>query len=112
MSERKAMIDKADPAISVSAQNKLLGISRSGLYYLPCGEREENLAILRLLDEQYMKTPFYRKQAFTEFRLNRRNISAFATINSIRIAIIEPCAALCKFLSPALLKIALGVGGV
>lgn len=59
MSERKAMIDKADSAISVSAQGKLLGISRSGLYYRPCGEREENLAILRLLDEQYMKTPFY-----------------------------------------------------
>lgn len=59
MSERKAMIDKTNPDISVSAQSRLLRISRSGLYYRPCGEGEENLAIQRLLDEQYLKTPFY-----------------------------------------------------
>lgn len=78
VSERKAMIDKEDPAISLSAQSKLLGISRSGLYYRPCGEREENLAILRLLDEQYLKTPFYGTRrvmawlATQGYRVNRK----------------------------------------
>ena len=37
----------------------LLSIHRSGLYYTPCPESEENLAIMRLLDEQYFNTPFY-----------------------------------------------------
>lgn len=59
MRERRAMIDKTHRSLSVSAQSRLLSISRSGLYYRPSTEREENLLILRLLDEQYMRTPFY-----------------------------------------------------
>jgi len=53
------MIDKTARTLSVSAQSRLLCISRSGLYYRPSGEPEENLLILRMLDEQYMKTPFF-----------------------------------------------------
>jgi putative transposase len=37
----------------------LVGVPRSSWYYEPCGEREENLLIMRLIDEQYTKTPFY-----------------------------------------------------
>lgn len=53
------MIDKAHPNFSVSRQCNLLGLHRSGLYYKPCPESEENLEILRKLDEQYLKTPFF-----------------------------------------------------
>src|SRR5215469_9897304 len=35
------------------------GISRAGLYYTPVPESEENLKLMRLLDEQYTRTPFY-----------------------------------------------------
>jgi putative transposase len=45
--------------ISVRRQCQLLGLSRSGLYYQPGGESPENLALMRLLDEQYTRTPFY-----------------------------------------------------
>jgi putative transposase len=34
-------------------------MSRSGLYYEPREETEENLELIRLLDEQYTRTPFY-----------------------------------------------------
>ena len=34
-------------------------MARSGLYYRPVKERDENLALLRLLDEQYTRTPYY-----------------------------------------------------
>jgi putative transposase len=40
-------------------QCQMLGLHRSGIYYLPTAENEENLQIMRLLDEQYFKTPFY-----------------------------------------------------
>ena len=50
---------KPDSNISLRKQCKLLSISRSGIYYKPCIESEENLAIMRLLDEQYYLTPFY-----------------------------------------------------
>lgn len=45
--------------ISISRQCALVGIHRSGLYYKPAPESEENLRIMRMLDEQYFKTPFY-----------------------------------------------------
>jgi putative transposase len=40
-------------------QCELLGLSRATLYYEPRGETVENLRLMRLLDEQYTRTPFY-----------------------------------------------------
>ena len=57
--ERKKMVESNHEALSVSKQLNLLSIPSSSFYYVPKGESEENLAILRLLDEQYFKTPFY-----------------------------------------------------
>lgn len=51
------MIER-DIDISVSRQCELLLIHRSGLYYKPVAELEENLLLMRLMDEQYLKTPF------------------------------------------------------
>lgn len=59
ISERLAMIDKSNNELSIKGQCELLGISRSSFYYKPLPESEENLAIMRYLDEQYMETPFY-----------------------------------------------------
>ena len=59
MKERREMIDKKHRSLSVAEQCRLLGLHRSGLYYTPSSESEENLTIMRLLDEQYFKTPFY-----------------------------------------------------
>ena len=53
------MIDREHRGLSIRRQCGLLGIHRSGLYYHPCGESEENLLLLRLLDAQYFRTPFY-----------------------------------------------------
>lgn len=53
--------------ISMNRQCRLLGIHRSGLYYKPRPEREENLLIMRMLDEQYFKTPFYGCPKLTEW---------------------------------------------
>jgi putative transposase len=37
----------------------LLGLNRSTYYYKPAGESEFNLHLMRLIDEQYLRTPFY-----------------------------------------------------
>jgi putative transposase len=34
-------------------------VNRSGLYYQPCGESAENLKLMRLIDEEYTRRPFY-----------------------------------------------------
>jgi putative transposase len=43
--------------ISVRSQCKLLGINRSNMYYKPVGESEENITIMRLIDEHYLDHP-------------------------------------------------------
>lgn len=59
------MIDSQHSSLSIAGQCRLLCIHRSGLYYQPCSESEENLTIMRLLDEQYFKTPFYGARRLT-----------------------------------------------
>jgi putative transposase len=46
---------------------ELLGVNRSGLYYAPLGENEENLILIRLLHEQYTRTPFYGSRKMVEW---------------------------------------------
>jgi putative transposase len=43
----------------VRRQCELLGINRSSVYYRPAGESPFNLHLMRLIDEQYTRTPFY-----------------------------------------------------
>lgn len=45
--------------MSLRRQCELLGLNRSTLYYEPAAESEFNLHLMRLIDEQYLKTPFY-----------------------------------------------------
>jgi putative transposase len=52
-------VEVAHPEISLGRQCELLGLARSSLYYQQRGESERNLKLLRLLDEQYTRTPFY-----------------------------------------------------
>ena len=40
-------------------QCQLLGVNRSGLYYQAVEESVENLHLMRLLDEQYTRCPYY-----------------------------------------------------
>ncbi len=57
--ERKAMIRRAHSDLSLSRQCRLLSISRSSFYYAPKGESPENLALMRRIDELFLKYPFY-----------------------------------------------------
>jgi putative transposase len=53
------MVDHKDSSLSVAHQCKLLGISRSGLYYHPVAVHAEDLTFMKLIDRQYLATPFY-----------------------------------------------------
>jgi putative transposase len=53
------MIEPAHPALSIVRQCELLSVSRSGYYYQPAGETAANLALMRLIDQQFMETPWY-----------------------------------------------------
>jgi len=65
------LIDQQHPEISLSRQCQLLGISRSSYYYQPAGESEENLRYMRLIDEQYLKTPFFGYRQMTRWLIRQ-----------------------------------------
>ena len=52
--------------LSVRRQCELLGLNRSSLYYQATGESDFNLMLMRELDEQYTRTPFYGVLKMTE----------------------------------------------
>jgi len=56
---RRQMIEPDHPSLSVVRQCELVSISRSGFYYQPAGETAENLALMRLIDAQFLETPWY-----------------------------------------------------
>ncbi len=53
------MVDRQHSSLPVVRQCTLLDISRSGLYYQPKGISEEDLTLMKLIDRQYLATPFY-----------------------------------------------------
>lgn len=56
---RQAGIEKHHPRLSVRRQCSLLSLTRSTLYATPAGESAENLALMRLIDEQFLEMPWY-----------------------------------------------------
>ena len=51
--------------LSIRRQCELLGLNRSSYYLPPAVESEENLRLMRLIDEQFLKTPFYGSRRMT-----------------------------------------------
>jgi putative transposase len=59
VNERQALVEVENHDLSIVQQCILLSINRSGFYYQPSNESDENLEIMKFLDSQYYKTPFY-----------------------------------------------------
>jgi hypothetical protein len=53
------MIDPSHSRLSIVRQCELVSISRSSFYREPAAESEETLRLMRLLDEQFLETPWY-----------------------------------------------------
>ncbi len=61
------MIEFQNSDISIVRQCKLFKISRTSVYYKPKGEKPENLKLMRLMDEQYLKTPTHGSRSMVTF---------------------------------------------
>ncbi len=89
-------MDREHPEIGIRRQCGLLGVSRAGLYYEPEGESGENLQLMRLLDEQYTRAPFYGSRKMTEwlktkgFAVNRKRVSRLMALIGIEAVYPKP----------------------
>ena len=59
------MIDLKRPRLSVVRQCALLQLNRSSVYYRPVPESEGNLELMRLIDAQFLETPYYGSRQMT-----------------------------------------------
>ena len=57
--QKRRCIKPNNPNIPISRQCELLSLSSSAYYYKPGGISEYNLHLMRLIDEEYTKHPFY-----------------------------------------------------
>ena len=66
---RRQLIDSAHTALPVTRQCELMSVSRSSFYDEPVGETAADLALMRLIDEQFLATPWYgTRQMVRHFR--------------------------------------------
>jgi putative transposase len=79
------MIEPGHVGLSIQRQCSLASISRSAFYYQPAGETPLNLALMRLIDEAFLETPWYgsrqmarhlRRQGYVVGRMRVRRLMA------------------------------------
>lgn len=61
------MVEPKTQGLSVEKQCQLVGISKSNFYYKGKGESPFNLALMRIIDEQFLKTPFYGSRRMSNY---------------------------------------------
>ncbi len=77
---RRQIIDVNHSQLSLVRQCELVSIARSSYYYRPKNESEFNLELMRLIDAQYLKTPWYGSRQMRRhlrrqgYRVNRKRI--------------------------------------
>ena len=57
--ERRALVERENPALPVSWQCRLLAVSRAAVYRKPAEVSAEDLAIMALIDRHYLARPYY-----------------------------------------------------
>jgi putative transposase len=57
--ERRVMVERENPALPIAQQCRLLAVSRSAVYRKPAEVSAEDLAIMALIDRQYLVRPYY-----------------------------------------------------
>ena len=64
-SDRRSLIDRGTPSLSVRRQCVLLGVARSGVYRAPRSANDNDLALMRRIDELYTAWPFLGSRRMT-----------------------------------------------
>jgi putative transposase len=65
VARKRALVRQSGSDPSICRQCELLGLNRSSFYLRPAAESEENLRLTRVIDEQFLKTPFYGSRRMT-----------------------------------------------
>jgi putative transposase len=90
------MIEAGHPDLSIRRQCELIGLNRSTFYYEPATESPLNLLLMRLIDLQYTKTPFYGYPRMTAhlrrtgYQVNRKRVRRLMRLMDIQAVYPRP----------------------
>lgn len=91
--ERKQLVEKDNRDLSIKRQCELLDVHRSGLYYRPCPEKERDHELMQLIDQRFLKTPYYgsrrmagwlKRQGYQVERKKVRNLMKRMGLRAVR----------------------------
>jgi putative transposase len=77
---RRAMVERENPTLPISQQCRLLTVPRSAVYRKPAEISAEDLAIMGLIDRQYLARPYYGSRRMAAWlatqghRVNRKRV--------------------------------------
>jgi putative transposase len=80
------MIDPLQPELSIAGQCQLLSVARSSFYYKRKPIKPEDLELMRLIDEQYLKTPCWGSRSMRNYlrrlgyKVNRKRVQRLVRI--------------------------------
>ncbi len=90
------LVEAEHAQLSVRRQCELLGLNRSSVYYEPAAETAENLALMRRMDEQYTKYPFYGSRRMTAWlvqegeEVNRKRVQRLMRVMGLEAIYPKP----------------------
>jgi len=61
------LVNASDDRLSIRRQCELLGLGRSSYYYAAVADSTEDLEMMRVIDEQYMRTPFFGSRQMSRY---------------------------------------------
>jgi putative transposase len=94
---KRIWIETDHPNLSIVQQCSLSGLARSSFYHEPSGvESDENLRLMRQIDELYLKRPFYGSPRMTDWlgewgwRVNEKRVARLMRVMGIQAILPGP----------------------
>ncbi len=90
------MIQSKHSVLSTANQCKLVGMARSTYYFEPSGESDFTLNLMRMIDEQHLKTPWYGQRQHARHlrrqghKVNRKRIGRLMRLMGLRSLAPQP----------------------
>jgi putative transposase len=95
--ERCPWIEPQHPQLSIRQQCQALGLARSTRYYQSLADPEDDLRVMRLIDEQYLAAPFYGSRKMTLWlrkrgeAINRKRVQRLMRTMGLEAIYPKPC---------------------
>ncbi len=93
---KRSLVEAEHPQLSIYRQCELLGLARASYYYEPASESKENLTLMRLIDQEYTRCPFYGSRRWTAWlggqghEVNRKRVQRLMRLMGLQAIYPKP----------------------